>query len=189
MENDMNTANIVVTLVVGVVTAVITYIVAKMNTPKKVLGWDMEISTLASDLIALKGDKKLEISFDGELLVNPYLMMVELHNLGNIDIENIEVFIKNKTNASYVIPGFIYDIPDGYEDYWELVREDAEECKIKIKLLKKGVGLKAAFLLDDHPGEMSVYCVSPGLEFKKMRRLDVVIEPTLIQVLKAVLRV
>lgn len=54
----------------------------------------MEISTLASDLIALKGDKKLEISFDGELLVNPYLMMVELHNLGNIDIENIEVFIK-----------------------------------------------------------------------------------------------
>lgn len=35
MENDMNTANIVVTLVVGVVTAVITYIVAKMNTPKK----------------------------------------------------------------------------------------------------------------------------------------------------------
>lgn len=98
----------------------------------------------------------LTIEFNGEQLVEPTLLSVDIVNLGNRAIENPPIIIE-AVGATYVIPIYIEDVPPGYEDLWTLERTDAEQCAIRLEHINPDQVVKARFFLDEVPSQIPVF--------------------------------
>lgn len=127
----------------GVVTAIISIYLTKKSIDKRKLNYEMrQFPTISKNFISQVD--KIENYYNEELLSDPYLLSIDIINSGSVAIENPPIEIE-ASGATYFIPGYIEDIPDGYDYLWKLVRTDAESCAIKIDHLNPGQVLKARF--------------------------------------------
>jgi hypothetical protein len=160
-----------------IVAALIAWFVSAWSTRKSLttqtLGYRMNLSPLLAMDRVPGGKASLKIEFNGEQLVEPMLLSVDIINLGNRAIEQPPIVVE-AVGATYVIPIYIEDTPPGYEDLWELKRTDAEQCAIHLEHINPGQVVKARFFLDEVPKQMPVFkCPMKDVKVTEVKSLEV----------------
>lgn len=183
-------ATIIAALIAWMVSAWAT----KRSLAQQSLGYRMTLSPLLVTDKVPSGTVALKIEFNGELLVEPMLLSVDIVNLGNRAIENPPIVIE-AVGTAYVIPIYIEDVPPGYEDLWTLERTDAEQCAVRLEHINPGQIVKARFFLDEVPNHMPVFkCPMKNLSVSPMTSVEIgpitkalleLISPTMYSVVKA----
>lgn len=147
--------------------------ITKKSLASQVLGYRMTLSPLLAMDKVPGGKASLKIEFNGEQLVEPMLLSVDIINLGNRAIEMPPILIE-AVGATYVIPIYIEDAPLGYEDLWSLERTDAEQCSVRLEHINPGQIVKARFFLDERPKELPVFkCPMKDLRVTEVKSLNV----------------
>ena len=143
-----------------IIAALIAWFVSAWSTRKSLatqtLGYRMNLSPLPAMDRVRGGKSLLKIEFNGEQLVEPMLLSVDIVNLGNRAIERPPIVVE-AVGATYVIPIYIEDAPPGYEDLWKLERTDAEQCAIHLEHINPGQVVRARFFLDEVPKQMPIF--------------------------------
>jgi len=163
--------SIIITILVGIISWIVSAFLTKKSIKQKKLAYEINYFPIISkDFIS--NASKLKIEYEGELLPEPTLLVVDVMNVGNEAIENPPIEIR-AVGATYVIPGYLEDVPPGYEDIWKLERTDAESSAIKLKHINPKQVVKARFLLDEFPKEPPLFvCPMKNLEVRKLDRID-----------------
>lgn len=159
------------------------------------LGYRMNLSPLLARVPG--GNASLKIEYNGEQLLEPMLLSIDIINLGNRAIERPPIVVE-AVGATYVIPIYIEDAPPGYDDLWKLVRLDAEQCAIHLEHINPGQVVKARFFLDEVPKQMPVFkCPMKDVKITAIKSLEVgpltsalleVIAPTTASAMKVLLK-
>lgn len=186
-------ATIIAALIAWIVSAWAT----KRSLAQQAIGYRMTLSPLLATDKVPGGSAALKIEFNGELLVEPTLLSVDIVNLGNRAIENPPIVIE-AVGATYVIPIYIEDVPPGYEDLWSLERTDAEQCAVRLEHINPGQVVKARFFLDEIPKHMPVFkCPMKDVSVAPMASVEIgpiaealleVISPRTYSVVKALVK-
>ena len=160
-----------------IIAALIAWFVSARSTRKSLatqtLGYRMNLSPLLAMDRVPGGKASLKIEFNGEQLVEPMLLSVDVVNLGNRAIERPPIIVE-AVGATYVIPIYIEDAPPGYEDLWKLERTDAEQCAIHLEHINPGQVVKARFFLDEVPKQMPVFkCPMKDVKVTEVKSLEV----------------
>ncbi len=160
MQDIIGIGGIVATVVVGVITCIVTWKVAKKSFAKRKLNYCVEIFPILTltDLV-----KELKVSYNGEILRNPCLVVIGIKNTGNVSVENppIEIYCKN----SLLIPAYIEDIPDGYEDKWKVITETKYRVKVNAEFINTKQEMKIRLYADLDNEKPKVICPKQDLEF------------------------
>jgi hypothetical protein len=164
-------------VIATIVAALIAWFVSAWSTRKSLatqtLGYRMSLAPLLAMDRVPGGKSSLKIEFNGEQLVEPMLLSVDILNLGNRAIELPPIVIE-AVGATYVIPIYIEDAPLGYEDLWKLERTDAEQCAIRLDHINPGHVVKARFFLDEVPKQMPVFkCPMKDVKVTEVKSLEV----------------
>lgn len=180
----MNTSDYIAitSIIVGGILTIISWFVSsyitKKNMNRKEIAYEMKMYPIISKKFLDKSNK-LEVYFEDEILPEPTLLSVDIINTGNMAIEEPPIEI-SAVGATYMIPGYIEDIPDGYEDLWTLERADAEECRIILKHINPGQVVKARFFLDELPKDLPKFkCPMKDLAIK---RVDLAMKENVIKI-------
>lgn len=160
MQDIIGIGGIIATIVVGVITCLVTWKVAKKSIEKSKLNYRIEIFPI---LTSTDLSHEIKVSYSGEILKNPCLVVIGIKNTGNISIENppIEIFCKN----SLLIPAYIEDIPDGYEDKWKVVSETKFKVMVNTEFLNPKQEMKIRLYADLNDEKPKVICPKKDLEF------------------------
>ncbi len=160
---------IIATLVVGILSCLITWLVAKKGITKKKLTYEVTVSPILSNNVG--NVNKLKIYYGDDLLSEPHMLTVNIKNTGNCAILNppIRILVNETDN---IIPGYIEDIPFGYEKLWNVNRKD-NQGTIELIHINKGQTVKARFYLDKAPKEEPKFvCPMEDVEIKKILNSD-----------------
>ena len=161
-----------------IIAAAVAWFASARSTKKSLatqsIGYRMSVAPLLAVDGFPGGAGSLKIEFNGDILVEPALLSVDITNLGNRAIENPPIVVESE-GATYVIPIYIEDVPVGYEDLWTLRRTDAEQCSIVLSHINPGQVVKARFLLDEIPPQSPVFkCPMKDVVVKEIRSVEVV---------------
>ncbi|MEK4045917.1 hypothetical protein NSU18_19990 [Paenibacillus sp. FSL H8-0048] len=148
--------SIFITVIIGVTSWFISAHLTRRSIRTQKLTYEIQIFPIISREFLKNTTSELRITYKDELLPEPTLLAVDIINTGNCSIENPPITIE-AVGATYVIPGYIEDIPPGYEYLWELERTDAEECTIHLAHINPGQVVKARFFLDEFPKEKPLF--------------------------------
>lgn len=155
-------------IISGVFGLVTGWLITRRSITRLVIGVRIRMSPILHTDLILEGTNLLKIQYNGELLVEPILLSVDIINLGNKAIENPPITIE-AAKATYVIPLYIEDMPPGYEGIWNLERTDSDSCAIKLEHINPRQIVKARFLLDELPTKMPEFkCPMKDLETRKL---------------------
>jgi hypothetical protein len=184
------------TIVVGVATWFISAYLAKRSMRTTELSYRMTVTPLLNKKLFKEMDK-LEIKYKQDIIDELVLLEVDIINSGNSAIRKPPIKISSR-DATYIIPAYIEDIPDGYDSLWEIIREDGETCLIQADHINPGQVIKAKFLMDVMPPQEPVFsCPVPDLKIKRISELTVspiattlleTFYPSLAQVVKALIK-
>jgi hypothetical protein len=160
-----------------IIAALIAWFVSAWSTKKSLatqtLGYRMSLSPLLAMDRVPGGKASLKIEFNGEQLVEPTLLSVDVVNLGNRAVERPPIVIE-AVGATYVIPIYIEDAPPGYEDLWKLERTDADQCAVQLDHINPGQVVRARFFLDEVPKQMPVFkCPMKDVKVTEIKSLEV----------------
>lgn len=144
------------TIVAAVIAWIVSALATKRSLAQQAIGYRMTMSPLLATDKVPGGSAALKIEFNGEQLIEPTLLSVDIVNLGNRAIEKPPIIIE-AMGATYVIPIYIENVPPGYEDLWTLERTDAEQCAIRLEHINPGQIVRARFFLDEAPTQMPVF--------------------------------
>ncbi|PIC80556.1 hypothetical protein CSV75_01830 [Sporosarcina sp. P18a] len=159
--------SILATIIVGVISWWVSSYVTKKSLKRQKLNYEIKLYPIISKGFLNKSDD-LQIHYQEELLPDPTLLAVDIINSGNVAIENPPIEIK-ALGATYIIPGYIEEIPAGYEELWELTRTDAEACAVKLAHINPGQIVKARFFLNELPSNPPVFqCPMKDLELQEV---------------------
>ncbi|MHB1656041.1 MAG: hypothetical protein ACYCSZ_06755 [Burkholderiales bacterium] len=184
---------VVATVVVGIVSWLISAYMAKKAMRTEELSYRMRVTPLLNNRLFKQVDK-LKIEYKGEQIDQLVFFEVDIVNSGNIAIKNPPIVISS-LDATYIIPAYLEDVPPGYDDLWEIVREDGETCRIEVDHINPGQIVKARFLMDNMPpGEPTFACAVPDLRVRLIADIEIssiatglleVFYPNLARVVKA----
>jgi len=160
------------TIIIGLLSWFISASHMKKTMERKELQYSMKISPLINkDLF--KETNKLEIKYEDDIIEELVLLEITIINSGNMAIENPPIRIESK-DATYIIPAYLDDVPDGYEDHWTIEREDGETSLIKVNHINPGQKIKAKFLMDKMPPENPMFiCATPNLKIKRIADIEI----------------
>lgn len=153
-ETFWNATNILANILVAVITAVVAWKVAKVNTNAKSLSYSLKIYPILDYKFRSENSnaplKEIMITYDGAILENPCLVIVEVINSGNKGIENPPILISNNENIE-MIPLEVDEVPKGYS--WKIETETPSSCKISASLINPKQKLRASFFMSSNPKE------------------------------------
>lgn len=160
------------TIIVGLISWFISALHMKKTMQRKELQYSMKITPLINkDLF--KETNKLEIKYENDIIEELVLLEINIINSGNMAIENPPIRIESK-DATYIIPAYLEDVPDGYDEHWTIEREDGEVSLIKVKHINPGQIIKAKFLMDKMPPENPMFiCAMPDLKIKRISNIEI----------------
>lgn len=162
---------VIVTLLVGVVSWFVSAALARRSMSRKEFQYRLKMTPLL-DKHRFREANQITMSYKDEVIDELVLLELDIINSGNVAIENPPIKIEAQ-DATYIIPAYIDDVPDGYDDFWEFEREDGETCLIKVKHINPGQVLKARFLMDQVPsGEPMFTCPMPNLKIKRTTNIE-----------------
>ena len=158
------------TILVGVLTWFISAAHARKTMQRKELQYRMRITPLVNKKLFKEADK-LEIKYKEDIIDELVFLEVDIINSGNVAIEKPPIKIESR-DATYIIPAYLEDVPDGYNWHWEIEREDGETCLINAEHINPGQIIKARFLMDQMPPEEPMF-ICPMADLKIKRTSDV----------------
>ncbi|WP_194757490.1 hypothetical protein [Aliidiomarina indica] len=163
---------VVVTLVVGVVSWIVSASLARRSMKRMEIQYRLRMTPLL-DKSRFREANQITMSYQDEVIDELVLLEVDIINSGNVAIESPPLKIESR-DATYIIPAYIDDIPDGYDTFWEFEREDGETCLIKANHINPGQVLKARFLMDQMPsGEPIFTCPMPNLKLRRSNNIEI----------------
>lgn len=145
---------VIVTLIVGVISWFVSAALAKRSMSRMEIQYRLKMTPLL-DKSRFREADQIIMSYKDDVIDELVLLEVDIINSGNVAIENPPIKIEAK-DATYIIPAYIDDIPDGYDEHWDFEREDGETCLIKANHINPGQILKARFLMDQLPSSEPV---------------------------------
>jgi hypothetical protein len=172
---------IITTTIIGVVSWFVSAFNEKRKAERKELHYRIKMTPLM-DKKKFKDVENLMIQYKEDIIDELVLLEVDIYNAGNTCIENPPIRIESK-ETTYVIPAYIDDVPDGYDDLWELERIDGEACNIKVNHINPGQTLKARFLLDEMPKKLPVF-ICPMPNVKVIPEKELKMSPFILHILK-----
>lgn len=93
MENIIGIGGILATIIVGIITCVVTWVVAKRSQKIMKFSWSAEITKVLN--INPKVDRgKIQIFHDGTEIKNAHMIQIKIKNTGNIAIASPVIMIK-----------------------------------------------------------------------------------------------
>ena len=136
MDSFWNATNIVVNVLIAIVSAMIAWKVAKVNTNAKTLSYRVSMYPILDYKFQSKNGgvplKEIKIMYNGAVLPNPCLVLLEITNTGNKGIENPPILISNNEEIE-MIPLEIENVPKGF--IWKIESENEYSCKISASIL------------------------------------------------------
>lgn len=164
MTNIIGFGGIVATVLVGIVTCIVTWKLTRLSIKQKKLNYSSRILNILSSSINMQhnafGD--LKITLGDKNLNNPCLLFIEIENTGNEAIHNPPICIRVDDNTE-IIPGYIQNIPVGYEDKWTLKKTGYNSCNIELEHINSKQTVKACFFLGDLTNKVSFECPMPDI--------------------------
>lgn len=163
---------VIVTLVVGVVSWFVSAALTHRSIKRMEIQYRLKMTPLL-DKSRFREANQITMSYKEDVIDELVLLEVDIINSGNVAIENPPFKIESK-DATYIIPAYIDDIPDGYDTFWAFEREDGETCLIKANHINPGQVLKARFLMDQMPaGEPIFICPMPNLNICRTNNIEI----------------
>jgi len=160
------------TILIGVLSWFISAAFARKTMQQKELQYRIRITPLVNKKLFKEADK-LEIKYKEDIIDELVFLEVDIINSGNVAIEKPPIKIESR-DATYIIPAYLEDVPDGYDWHWEIKREDGETCLINADHINPGQIIKARFLMDKMPPEEPMFiCPMPDLKLKRASDVEV----------------
>ncbi len=167
--------SIIVAIIIGVVSWILSAHFAKKQIQKKELEYEMNLYPVVSRKI-YKEKQLVEIYVDKQLVHEPTLLTINIKNTGNVPIENPPIKIRG---GNSLIPLYIEDIPAGYEELWKLERTDTDECSLSLQHINVGQVVKLRCILEGKPNANVVFhCAMMGVDVKKKKNDTAALEVT-----------
>lgn len=161
MENIIGIGGILATIIVGILSCVVTWIVAKKTIEKRKLNYSISIYPI---LNLFDRTHELKVIYKGEELRNPCLIGIDIKNVGNKSVEKppVEIFCEK----SLLIPAYMEDVPCGYEEKWKADAVSKSKVKLNIDYINPKQVLRLRLYADlakrDKP---QIICPAQDLEF------------------------
>ena len=150
-ESLLSATNILVTVLVGIISAIVTWKAAKANINERSLSYSLKIYPILNNRFQSKDKspwQNIKITYNDVTLANPCLVSVEIINTGNKRIENPPILISNTENIE-MIPLEVEEVPIGY--IWKIESENLGACKISASLINPKQKLRASFFMSRNP--------------------------------------
>ncbi len=164
MSNIIGFGGIIATVLVGIITCIVTWKLTRLSIKQKKLNFSFRILNILSNSLNMQhnalGD--LTITLGDKKLKNPCLLLIEIENTGNEAIHNPPICIR-VDNKTEIIPGYIQNIPAGYESKWSLKKTSDNSCNILLEHINSKQTVKACFFLDNTTNKVSFECPMPDI--------------------------
>lgn len=173
---------VIATIVVGVISWFVSAHLARRAMRTEELSYRIKMTQLLNNKLFRDADQ-LQIEYKDEPIDQLVFLEVDIVNSGNVAVKNPPISISS-SDATYIIPAYLEDVPPGYAGLWEIVREDGETCRITVDHINPGQTVKARFLMDKlPPSEPTFAC--PVADLKVKRLADIEISPVATNLLEA----
>lgn len=186
----------IATILTGIISWFISAAYARKTMQFKELQYRLKITPLLNEKL-FKETGSLDIKYKGDVIDELMFLEVDVINSGNIAIERPPIQVKSR-DATHIIPAYLEDVPDGYNGYWELDRQNDTTCLINVEHINPGQVIKAKFLMNKMLLEEPMFiCPMPNLKVKRVSELEVpliakkileIMYPNLVNVIKLTLR-
>lgn len=147
-----NATNVLAMILTAVLSAIVSWKIAKANTNVKNLSYSIKRYPILDYKFQSENArvplKEIKIMYGDTILPNPCLVIVEIVNSGNRGIENPPILISNTENIE-MIPLEVEDVPKGY--FWKIETEDPYSCRISVSLINPKQKLRASFFMNKTP--------------------------------------
>ena len=161
---------ILVTLLVGVLTAFVTWKATLRTIKQNRLSYSLQVFPILSNSLANKKSIHLEefqIKYRDKQLQNPCLLTLDIQNTGNYSIKNPKIRIHSHENIG-IFPAYLEEVPDGYEELWGFDNES--NGALLLDHINPKQIVKARFYLDDIPKDRIIFeCPMPDLKVDEIR--------------------
>lgn len=98
----------------------------------------------------------LRIIYKEKSLQNPCLLTLDIINVGNVAINNPPIKIRSIENIE-IIPGYFEEVPHGYEELWNIQKNDSNSCTLSLAHINPKQTVKVRFFLDNFPTEKIIF--------------------------------
>jgi len=164
---------ILVTVIVGIITCLVTWFVTIRTIKQLKLSYSMKTYPILSNAINIHNPSQADgfkILYRNKLLENPWLLAIDIENIGNKAIENPPIKICTSEDIQ-IIPGYFEGIPDGYDEVWDIESETQNGCKISLQHINPGQTAHVRFYINKQPQkEFKFECPMADLNLQKNNR-------------------
>ncbi len=163
---------IIATVVGVIISFLVTWIFAQKGRKEMKLDYQIAAVPLLSNASIVDVSKRtLDIQYNGQKIGEPYMLIVDVYNTGNVAIKDINIVVKSK-DGYRIMPGYIDNVPAGYEDKWS-VREvlgDLSATTIHLDFINPKQVLNTRCYLDGKPDKgFSFECPLPDVQINESK--------------------
>lgn len=165
-------AGIIVTLLLGIPSIIVTWKSAMISRKQLKLSYNMQVFPILSNYV-IKNNTEihlegLKIQYKDKELSNPCLLALEITNIGNEAIKNPPIKIQTDEDIE-IIPGYLEDIPSGYDELWRFKNNEPYACDLQLEYLNPKQTVKSRFFLDNLPKKkISFECPMPNIQIQEV---------------------
>lgn len=171
-DNLIGIGGIVATLVVGVITCFVTWILTVRTMKQLKIAFRLQVFSILSNTVTNNTKINMtdwQIKYKDKLLYNPCILTIDIINMGNTSL--IKPPIKIRTNEDIIIiPAYFEEIPIGYENLWIMNQTNLSNCcTLLIDHINPKQIVKARFILDKLPKEKIYFeCPMPDIQIQEI---------------------
>ena len=170
MQDIIGIGGIIATIVVGIITCIVTWIVAKKSQKIMKLSWNAKSSKVLNTRPQL-GKEKMQLLFDGNPIDNPNILQIRIKNTGNSSITMPIIKIRLSSGERLIPFGFM-NIPYGYEEKWKYEVAGEKECEIVLEHINPKQEFTAVFFVDAEKFEIEASCPMKDITVKESEFLS-----------------
>lgn len=163
---------IVFTVVGIIISILVTWIFARKNRSEMKLEYQIAaVPLFANSSIVDVSKRALDIQYNGKKISEPYMLIVDVFNTGNVAVQNIDIVVRSK-DGNKIMPGYIDQIPDGYHEKWSVgeVPGDPTATNIRLEFINPKQVVNARCYLDGKPDKgFSFECPLPNVQINESR--------------------
>ncbi len=170
MGDIIGIGGILATIIVGIITCVVTWIVAKRSQKVMKLSWSAEI-TKVLNINPEIGREKIQLLHDGVEIKNPHMMQIKIKNTGNAAI-GLPVIMIKVDNSDKIISAGLNDVPYGYENKWSISVVSNKECKIELEHINPKQGFSVIIFTNGEVKNLNVSCPVKDVNIREVEVED-----------------
>lgn len=168
--NIIGLGGIIATIIVGILTCFVTWIVAMRSIKQMKLTYNMKSYPILTNDINIHNTSQtndFKIYYKDDLLETPCLLAVDIENIRNKAIENPPIKISN-TEDIKMIPGYFENLSEGYENIWSVESVTQNSCKLFLQHINPKQTAHLRIYLNKYPQkEFKFECPMADLQIQK----------------------